>query len=72
MMIDIEGWTTLFTGMGVGSTWYEAKKTEIPVQVQESLVGTFADNCPEWWNGDTPALSRFIVDSIMNYKREPK
>lgn len=70
MMIDIEGWTTLFTGMGVGSTWYEAKKTEIPVQVQESLVGTFADNCPEWWNGDTPALSRFIVDSIMNYKKD--
>lgn len=70
MMIDIEGWTTLFTGMGVGSTWYEAKKTEIPVQVQEALVDAYADNCPEWWNGDTPTLSRFVVNNIQNYKRD--
>lgn len=70
MMLNIEGWTTLFTGEGVGDTWYEAKKTEIPVQVQESLTETYADNCPEWWKGDTKELSRFVVNTIQNYQRD--
>ena len=70
MMLDIEGWTTLFTGEGLGSTWYEAKKTEIPVQVQVELTEKYADNCPEWWDGDIGKLSKFVVDSIENYKRD--
>lgn len=70
MMIEIDGWTTLFTGEGVGRTWYEAKKTEIPVQVQVSLTEQYADNCPSWWDGNTAMLCDFVVDSIMDYKRD--
>ena len=70
MMIDIEGWTTLFTGVGVGSSWYEAKKTEIPVQVQETLVERFSDETPSWWDGDTKKLSNFINEEIRCYYRD--
>jgi hypothetical protein len=69
MMIEIEGWTTLFTGMGVGATWYEAKKTEIPVQVQVSLIEKYADETPDWWNGDIRVLSDFINNEIREYMK---
>lgn len=67
MMIDIEGWCPLFTGMGFGDTWYEAKGTEIPVQVQELLINKYAEHCPEWWDGDTRKLCDFVVNEINTY-----
>ena len=67
MMIEIEGWCPLFTGMGFGATWYEAKGTEIPVQVQESLIRDYSENCPEWWNGDVKVLSDFVNKAIDDY-----
>lgn len=70
MMIEIEGWSPLFTGLGVGATWYEAKKSEIPVQVQVSLIDRFSENCPEWWDGTISKLTKFVTDEIMNYKRD--
>lgn len=70
MMIDIDGWAPLYIGAGMGSTWYEAKKTEIPVQVQGALIEKYSDNCPSWWQGDTGMLYNFIVDNIMEYKRD--
>lgn len=67
MMIEIEGWCPLFTGMGFGETWYEAKGTEIPVQVQELLIDKYSENCPEWWNGDVRVLCDFVVKAIDDY-----
>lgn len=68
MMIEIEGWCPLFTGMGLGSTWYEAKSGEIPVQVQESLIERYAENCPSWWDGNTEKLVSFVSNEIYQYK----
>lgn len=70
MMIEIEGWCPLFIGAGYGRTWYEAKHTEIPVQVQESLVNNYGETGLDWWDGDTDRLCEFIVDSIEDYKRD--
>lgn len=70
MMIEIDGWCPLFIGAGFGRTWYEAKHTEIPVQVQEFLVNTYGENGLDWWNGDTDKLCKYVVDTIMNYKRD--
>lgn len=70
MMLEIEGWCPLFIGAGFGRTWYEAKKTEIPVQVQEYLVNTYGETGVDWWQGDTAHLCNWVVNSIMEYKRD--
>lgn len=69
-MIEIEGWCPLYTGCGYGHTWYEAKHTEIPVQVQEYMVNTFGETGLPWWDGDSDKLCEWAVDCIMNYKRD--
>lgn len=70
MMIDIEGWCPLFIGAGFGRNWYEAKHTEIPVQVQDYMVNTFGETGLDWWDGDTEKLCNWSVKCIENYKRD--
>ena len=70
MMLEIEGWCPLFIGAGYGHNWYEAKKTEIPVQVQQYFVDTYGKNGIDWWNGDTDRLCSWVVECIMEYKRD--
>lgn len=49
MMVEIEGWCPLYIGAGFGMSWVDAKKTELPVQLQERIVkGEFF----EWWSSD--------------------
>lgn len=67
MMLDNKGWCPLFIGAGFGRNWYEAKNTEIPIQVQESLIEAYGDCGLAWWNGDTNRLCEFIVDEINLY-----
>lgn len=68
MMIDIEGWCPLFIGCGFGRNWYEAKKTEIPVQLQESFINTYGDTGIDWWDGNTDKLYNWEVQAIYKYK----
>lgn len=70
MMVEIEGWCPLFIGCGYGHNWYEAKNTEIPVQVQDYLVNTFGDSGLSWWNGDVDKLCNYIVNTINEYGRD--
>lgn len=70
MMLDKEGWCPLYIGAGFGRNWYEAKNTEIPIQVQESLIESYGEVGLSWWNGDTDKLCTFIVDEINNYGRD--
>lgn len=70
MMLDNKGWCPLFIGAGFGRNWYEAKNTEIPIQVQESLIESYGETGLTWWNGDTNRLCEFIVDEINNYGRD--
>ena len=70
MMLQIKGWCPLFIGSGFGRNWYEAKKTEIPVQVQEIMVNTWGDTGLDWWNGDSDRLYEWEVNMINDYRRD--
>lgn len=70
MMLQIEGWCPLFIGAGFGRNWYEAKNTEIPVQVQDKFVDTWGTDGLDWWDGDTSKLYTWEVNQINNYKRD--
>lgn len=70
MMLDKEGWCPLFIGCGFGHNWYEAKKTEIPIQVQDILIDNYGESGLDWWSGDTDKLCDFVVDTIHNYSRD--
>lgn len=70
MMLNIKGWCPLFIGSGFGRNWYEAKKTEIPVQVQEIMVNTWGDTGLDWWNGDSSRLYEWEVNMINDYRRD--
>lgn len=71
LMIELKGWCPLYIGAGYGKSWVEAKKTELPVQVQEAIV---RDGVGEW-GGDVDALNDrfkvmmadFYVDSVKTW-----
>lgn len=74
MMIKLDGWCPLYIGAGMGHSWYEAKKTELPVQVQEAIKEGGPDSIP-WWDGDVDKLveweefliADFAKDSVIDY-----
>lgn len=70
MMLDNPGWCPLFIGAGFGENWYEAKNTEIPIQVQDSFVERFGDSGLIWWDGNTKKLCDFVVNEIHLYGRD--
>jgi DNA polymerase-1 len=70
MMLKIPGWCPLYTGCGFGTNWYDAKKTEIPVQVQEYICKTWGETGLDWWDGDTERLFYWEVGLINDYKRD--
>lgn len=70
MMIKIEGWCPLFIGAGFGRTWYEAKHTEIPVQLQDTFINNYGKSGVSWWTGDTNVLCDYVSNAILDYKRD--
>ena len=70
MMIKIEGWCPLFIGAGFGRTWYEAKHTEIPVQLQDTFINNYGESGVSWWTGDTNVLCDYVSNAILDYKRD--
>lgn len=70
MMLKIKGWCPLFIGAGFGRNWYEAKNTEIPVQVQDAMVNNWGDNGLDWWDGNNDRLYRWEKDMINDYRRD--
>lgn len=70
MMVEIQGWCPLYIGAGFGTNWYDAKKTEIPVQVQDIMVDTWGETGLDWWDGDTEKLFYWEVGLINDYKRD--
>lgn len=70
LMLDIPGWCPLYIGAGYGTNWYDAKKTEIPVQVQDTIVENWGESGLDWWDGDTDKLFDWEVGLINDYKRD--
>lgn len=65
LMIKIEGWCPLYIGCGFGESWYDAKKIELPVQVQNSIIERKELS---WWDGDTSKLKNWALSEIINFK----
>lgn len=70
MMLPIRNWCPLFIGSGFGRNWYEAKKTEIPVQVQEIMINNWGETGLDWWDGDSNKLYEWEVNMINDYRRD--
>lgn len=70
LMLKIPGWCPLYIGAGYGTNWYDAKKTEIPVQVQDIIANTWGEIGLDWWDGDTEKLFYWEVGLINDYKRD--
>lgn len=70
LMLDIPNWCPLYIGAGYGTNWYDAKKTEIPVQVQDIIVGNWGSSGLDWWDGDTDRLFDWEIGLINDYKRD--
>ena len=70
LMVDIPGWCPLYIGAGYGTNWYDAKKTEIPVQVQDIIVNNWGTTGLDWWDGDTDKLFYWEVGLINGYKKD--
>lgn len=68
LMLTIEGWCPLYIGFGYGSHWYNAKKTEIPVQLQQEIVEKYGETGFPFWNGDIHELYAWEVVQIYDYK----
>jgi len=66
MKVKNEGWCPLYIGAGYGDTWYQAKNTEIPIQVQDWMVNELG----KWdgWTGDIKELTTWVVNLINTYK----
>lgn len=67
MMPDIDGWCPLFIGAGFGANWYEAKDTELPVQVQKRIIDSEG---LDFWEGDVKDLVDWEIRTINNYSVE--
>lgn len=66
--LKVDGWCPLYIGFGYGDNWYQAKSTEIPVQLQDSLIAQYGENGYPDWDGDTKKFCNFIESSIDNYE----
>lgn len=68
LMLAIDGWCPLYIGFGYGSHWYNAKKTEVPVQLQNEIVAEYGETGFPFWNGDIHELYAWEVKQIYDYK----
>ena len=70
LMLAIEGWCPLYIGFGYGSHWYNAKKTEIPVQLQNSIIDQYGETGFPFWDGNIHELYSWEVSQIYKYKKQ--
>ena len=62
-----EPWCPLYMGFGFGMSWYQAKKTEIPIKLQWELVEKYGENGYPIWDGNGKKLSDSIPDMIREF-----
>lgn len=70
MMLPVEGWCPLYTGMGCGANWDDAKHIEIPTQLQEKMLNEYGETGFDWWKGDPNELYKNMKQYIYDYKRD--
>lgn len=65
--VKIEGWCPLYMGFGFGMSWYQAKKTELPIQLQWELVDRYGENGYPRWDGNGHHLCEDIDDILRDF-----
>lgn len=65
--VKIKGWCPLYMGFGFGMSWYEAKKTELPIQLQWELVEKYGETGYPRWHGDGKELCAEIPDMLRDF-----
>lgn len=76
------GWAPLYLGGGYGENWYHAKKTEMPIELQDEVVEEYSSSWKPgekyvkdgkgipWWNGDINRLYAWEVEKNNQYYAE--
>lgn len=64
--VAIEGFCTLYAGLGVGKCWYDAKKLDLPPQYTDILINKWNDDME--WDGDFDKLLVDIKQGFEDYK----
>lgn len=65
--VKIEGWCPLYMGFGFGMSWYEAKKTEIPIQLQWEMVEKWGDTGYPNWHQDGYELYQDVLVMLRDF-----
>ena len=60
-------WCPLYMGFGWGRSWYEAKKTELPIKLQWELVEKYGEKGYPDWTGDIDAFCDSIPHMIRDF-----
>lgn len=68
--LEIEGFCPFYIGFGFGMSWYEAKKTEIPVGLQNKMVEKWGITGYPEWDGDGRKFADKVVVMIRDYNIE--
>lgn len=65
--VVIEGWCPLYMGFGFGMSWYEAKKTEVPIQLQWEMVSKWGNTGYDNWHQDGYELYKDVLVMLRDF-----
>lgn len=72
--VKIDGWCPIYMGFGFGTNWYQAKKVEIPIQLQEQIISDFGATGLVWKGAvkefcdQIPScIDRFVANMVDDY-----
>lgn len=61
-------WCPLYMGFGWGTSWYQAKKTEVPIKLQWEFVEKYGETGYPLWDGDCKKFCDSIPDLISEFE----
>lgn len=64
---DGSPWCPLYMGFGWGMSWYQAKKTEVPIKLQWEFVEKYGTTGYPDWDGDGKTFCDSIPDKIREF-----
>lgn len=64
--VKIDGWCPIYMGFGYGTNWYQAKKVEIPIQLQEQIISDMSSTGLVW-NGSVKEFCDQIPSCIDRF-----
>lgn len=67
---DTDGspWCPLYMGFGWGTSWYQAKKTEVPIKLQWEFVEKYGETGYPLWDGNEKEFCDSIPDLIHEFE----